>query len=200
MEGLCSEAYYIDGNRVLLYKIINWWNDCLPGDSDLLCGSSLTYNNKEEIQLQYDMSGGELTLKLGGSFPELLSMFKVCDQCSAPTLFQPILINKDYLGESKPQYVDEKNFASGNLSITGMDEKHIYLLQRIKKDLSLEIEGPIGGLLLSDGRIALHQSGDFLRSCSKQSGGQNNGAGVMFRIKDARTDEVIVEYTSNVSN
>ena len=35
-DAFCSETYYIDNNRVLLYKIINWWYDCLPEESNLL--------------------------------------------------------------------------------------------------------------------------------------------------------------------
>jgi hypothetical protein len=30
--GLATEKYYIDQQPVLLYKIINWWNNCLPDD------------------------------------------------------------------------------------------------------------------------------------------------------------------------
>ncbi len=42
-EPLFAETCYIDSSYVLLYKIINWWNDSEPGADNILCGNTLKW-------------------------------------------------------------------------------------------------------------------------------------------------------------
>ena len=70
------ETFYIDKNSVLLYKVINWWYDCLPEDSDQLCGRLLKYQILDNAKVEYNEA--EMILKLGikGGFTGQLSIFK----------------------------------------------------------------------------------------------------------------------------
>ena len=86
--GNCNELHLIDGQPVLLYKIINWWGDCLDNlkarglaadalpkaaegepspwslpDCRRFCGSELAFRMMGGAQITYDPGGGRLRIR-----------------------------------------------------------------------------------------------------------------------------------------
>jgi len=96
---VCAEKYYIDDNRVLLYKIINWWYDSLVEESQQLCGRTIRCQSNGNIQIEYDADKMRLKLKTRESFADLLSVFKQCEKCWGSSYLTLTWLNKEYFGD-----------------------------------------------------------------------------------------------------
>lgn len=192
-DALCSETYYIGGNRVLLYKIINWWYDCLPEESNQLCGSLIKYQNKGNSQVEYDETESILKFQINGDFAGLLSIFKQCEQCFGPSYLKYTWLNKEYFGNGAA-------IVSNNLPtispfiIININKDYGLRIQDIEKDIVFELDGVIGGLL--NGKIALHQVGDFLKTCPKIFHAHDNSFPISIRIINSKTKEVLAKYST----
>ena len=154
-DALCSETYYIDNNRVLLYKIINWWYDCLPEESNRLCGSLIKYQSKDNAQVEYYEAEMILKLQIKGGFADLLSIFKQCKRCFGPSYLQCTWLNKKYFGNGEAAIVPNELPTIRAFVINNIDKKQVRLIRSAEKDIVFVLEGVIGGLL--NGKIALHQ-------------------------------------------
>ena len=68
--------------------------------------------------------------------------------------------------------------------------------KRIEQDIAFEVEGRIGGLL--NGKLALYQKGNFLKTCSNTEETQENGDNhpIVFKIVRFDTKEVLAEYSA----
>ncbi len=196
IPAVSDEAFSIDDKKVLLYKIINWWNDSLPENSELPCGLTLKYTAKNEAHVIYDETKQMLSIEFGGNYQEILSIFKQCHTCLGPSSFQARLINREYLGEGKPVPIDAQLFSTTVLVFEDLTAEKRRLLLDIERDLHFEIIGRIGGLLLADGRVALHQAGVFLRVCPQVSSEQAENTATLIRMIDSSKGEVIVEYSA----
>jgi len=53
-KPLFAETCYIDNSYVLLYKIINWWNDSEPVYDNMICGDTLKCKISGISTIQYD--------------------------------------------------------------------------------------------------------------------------------------------------
>jgi len=191
-EAFCSETYYINNNRVLLYKIINWWYDCLPDEENKLCGSLIKCRNKDNAQVQYNEAEMILKLKIKGGFADQLSIFKQCKQCFGPSYLKCSWLNKKYFGSGEAGIVSNDLPAISAFIINNIDKYHGRQIQSIEKNIVFELEGAIGGLL--NGQIALHQVGNFIKTCPAASHGRDNSLPFSLKIINSSTKEVLAKY------
>ncbi|GAB6145977.1 hypothetical protein JCM12294_34170 [Desulfocicer niacini] len=194
----CTEIYYISNNRVLLYKIINWWYDCLPEESNLICGSIIKCKSKGDTQVVYDETEMKLKLQINGGFAEQVSIFKQCEQCEGPSYLKCTWLNKKYFGNGEAAIISNNLSAINAFILNNIDTRHGRAVQSIEKDIEFELEGSIGGLL--NGRIALHQSGKFIKTCSAAYLGLSDNFPVSLKIINSKTKEVLAIYSSKMEN
>lgn len=164
-DACCSEPYFINNNRVLLYKIINWWNDCLPEESSQLCGSRIKCQSEGNAQVVYNEAEMIMRLQIKGGFADLLSLFKQCEQCFGPSYLQCIWLNTKYFGNGEAAIVQNELPTIRALVFNNIDRKQVRLIRSVEKDIVFVLEGVVGGLLLQNGKIALHRAGVFLKTC-----------------------------------
>ncbi len=193
-DAFCSETYYIDNNRVLLYKIINWWYDCLPEESSQLCGSLIKCQSKGNAQVEYNETEMILKLQIKGGFADLLSAFKKCEQCFGPSYLKCTWLNKKYFGSGEAVIVSNELPAMSAFTIKHIDKKQGRLIRSIEKDIIFELEGVIGGLL--NGKIALHQAGHFIKTCPGDTQSRNDSSPISLKIKNFHTKEVLAKYSA----
>jgi len=191
--AFCSETYYIDNNRVLLYKVINWWYDCLPEESSLLCGSLIKCQSKGNVQVEYNEAEMILSLQIKGGFANLLSIFKQCEQCFGPYL-KCTWLNKKFFGRGEALIVSNEVPTMSAFIINNIDKKQGRLIRSIEKDIIFELEGVIGGLL--NGKIALHQAGNFIKDCSGDLQNRNDSSPISLKIINPHTKEVLAKYSA----
>lgn len=189
-----SEACHVNNNNILLYKIINWWNDSPPEEDTLPCGDPIKCQNIGNTQVAYSAAEMMLNLQIIGEFGELISVFKQCEQCSGPSYFKCTWLNTQFFGnvETTTSPIISRDIKI--LSFQGISPQQAHHLKNIEKDLAFVVEGVIGGLLLLDGRIALHQSGKFLKICPKSSQSQKESFPISLKIINSRTQEEIAKY------
>lgn len=195
-DAFCSESYYINNNRVLLYKIINWWNDCIPEESSHLCWRRIKCENEGDAHIVYSETEKTLKLQIKGGFAELLSTFKQCDQCFGPSYLQCTWLNKKYFGYGEAVIVQDELPAISALFFNNINKKEWRLIRSVEKDIELVLEGVIGGLLMMNGKIALHQAGNFLKTCPKPNQNRDNSFPISLKIINSRTEEVLAKYTA----
>jgi hypothetical protein len=191
-------TFYIDNNSVLLYKVINWWYDCLPEESDQLCGRLLKYQIMDHAKVEYNEA--EMILKLGikGGFTDQLIIFKQCEGCIGPSYLKCTRLNKKYFGNGVAINISKDFSTESTLRIKNVDKKHGQLIMSLEHDIVFESEGAIGGLL--NGKIALHQAGTFLRNCPEVSDDRSKNFPITFKIINSHTKEVLAEYTAILEN
>lgn len=197
-DAFCSETYYMNNNRVLLYKIINWWYNCLPEEESELCGSLIKCENKDNAQVQYYEAEMILKLKINNGLADLLSVFKQCKQCFGPSYLKCTWLNKKYFGSGEAAIVSNDLQTISAFIINNIDENHGRRIQSIEKNIIFEIEGTIGGLV--SGQIALHQVGNFIKTCPESSHGRDDSLPISLKIINSNTKEVLATYSAIMEN
>ena len=193
-DAFCSETYYLENNRVLLYKIINWWYDCLPEESTQLCGSLVKCQSKGDTQVEYNETEMVLKLQIRGGFGRLLSIFKQCEKCYGPSYLKCIWFNKKYFGSGEAVIVTTDLPTVGDFIFNNIDNIHSRRIKSIEEDIVFELEGKVGGLL--NGRIALHHAGNFIRTCPKVSQRNDEFSSTTLKIINSYTEEVLAKYST----
>ena len=191
-NAFCTESYYIENNRVLLYKIINWWYDCLPEESNQLCGRIIKCVSEGDTQVEYNEKKMTLKLQIHGGFAGLLSIFKQCEQYFGPSYLKCTGLNKKYFGNGEAVIVTNK--LPANFLFMNIDNSHSQLIKSLEEDIVFELKGEICGLL--NGRIALHHVGNFLRTCPKGFKQNEKNFPTTLRIIDSQTKEELAKYST----
>ena len=193
-DVFCSETYSINNNRVLLYKVINWWYDCLPEESSQLCGRLVKCQNKGNAQVEYNETEMILKLQIKGGFADMLSVLKQCEHCFGPSYLQCIWLNPKFFGNGEAVIIQNEFAAINTLFFNNIDQKKFLQIRSIEKDIELILEGLISDLLRENGRIALHQAGNFLKPCPGAAQCRDDSFPISFKIINSHTGEMLAKY------
>lgn len=188
-----TEAYYINGNRVLLYKVINWWYDCLPQESFDLCGYPIVYRNDGNVRVQYHLPTKELILTVTNGFAQMISLFNSEGQKKASRLINCIQLNERTFGEIKTEAFGGRFDISGQLVMQGIEKETAALFCQMEDGLRFEIKGRIAGLM--NGRIALHPDGEFIKSCYGPLQNPGEKVSVNLLVHNADADELLASFS-----
>ncbi|MCP4670156.1 MAG: hypothetical protein GY857_02510 [Desulfobacula sp.] len=189
----CSEKYYINSNRVFLYKIINWWYDCLSEESQQLCGSLIRCQTKGNIQIEYDTTKLKLKLNTKESFADLLSVFKQCEQCWGPSYLKLTWLNKEYFGDGKFITPTGKRSTLNSYIFDHIERTNAQRIQSIVGVIGLELEGVIRGVM--NGKIALHHSEKLLKSCQVYAEKHDEYFPTTLKIVNSQTEEILAKLS-----
>jgi len=193
-DASCAENYYIDNNRVLLYKIINWWYDCLPEETDRLCGSRLKYENRGNAKAEFNNAERTLKLNVKGGFTDLISIFKQCKTCPGPSCLKCVWLNEKYFKNSEAMNI-YKNFAGPSIFVfKNITKKQARQIKNMEKNLIFVLEGTISGLI--NNKIALHRAGNFLKPCPDHSQIKNENPPIFLTIINTATNEILAKYSA----
>jgi len=193
-KAYCDENYTIDNQRVLLYKIINWWYDCLPEEANRLCHSRIRYENRGNAHIQYNESEKKLTVGIRGGFAELMSVIKQCDGCDGPSSFECTRLNPAYFGKGHAVMISKSMLDQQAFAILNVQREQVRLLRDIKHHIVLVVEGVIGGLM--SGKIALHQGGDMIKTCPKPELLEDGHLPITLTLFNAKTNEMLATYAA----
>ena len=190
-----SENYYINNQNVLLlYKIINWWYDCLPKDNNLLCGKTIKCTNSGNAVVEYIQSNSALKISVQKEIGDQLSIFKTCGDCLGLSSLHGKWLNKKYFGKGSMEVVTSLN----QFSFLHIDKNQARILKDIEKDIVFVIEGYIRGLT-SNGKIALIDTNAIFKKCPDNTNEKSSVFSINVTIKINSTDEVIAHYVSVLS-
>lgn len=189
-----AETCYLEDDYVLLYKIINWWNDSEPGDDTFICSNHLRCELLGMSKLRYDSVVGSLTIRSNYQIEELLSIFKECKECKGPSHFICTYLNEKYFGTIAAKNIPPIYSTINSISIKGIANRQALQLIENEQKIGIEIKGIIGGLLLENGKIAFHQAGNFLKACPQSAKNQTDQAQTFITIKNFDKDEILARY------
>lgn len=191
-SAYCDEIYYIDNSPLFLYKTINWWYDCLPKESKKLCGRPIKCSNTGNIQVEYNASIKRMELKIRGGFASLLLPFKTCGQCFGPSYLHHIWIDKRYFKHTTAKVIVNDSSTISGFTFSNIDKAQAQYIKSITHDLQFILEGIIGGL--SNGQIALHESGNFIKRCNEKSPNPDEKYPITLKMINTRTNEIIAAF------
>ncbi len=186
--AFCAEAYYINNSQVLLYKVINWWYDCLEEESKQLCGTKVRCRNQGNTQVEYNGTTMKLTLRIDGGFAHQLSLFNPLARASYLACTS---LNKTYFSRSEAKDISGGLPITGALVIHRVGKTQGMQIQSMQKDIVFELEGIISGLV--NGKIALNHMGEFIKTCPDAG---RKRSPVSLRIMNFRTKEVLATYAA----
>lgn len=187
-----SEKYYIDNqDAFLLFKVINWWYDCLPEDNYFLCGKNIKCTNIGNACIEYTQSTSTLKISTQKGLADLFSIFKTCDDCFGISSLHGTWLNKKYFGKGSMELITSLN----QFTFIHIDKNQARILKAFEKDIVFVIEGYIRGLT-SDGRVALNAAKANFKKCPDDTDGKNGVFPINVRIKINSTDEVIAHYVA----
>ena len=192
-DSFYDEKCYLDNNYVLLYKIINWWNDCTPDDEYLLCNNQLKCELYNSTNIKYDDENQLLIFNSKYYIEELISIFSECENCKSH-LFKCTYINNEYFGNIKAESARIIDSTINSITINNVSKNQVNRLLKQVKFIKIEIEGKVGGLLLGSGRIALHQRGNFLKKCPTQVQNHSNTSEISITVKNMEDNDIIVKF------
>lgn len=195
-KPLFSETCYIDNSYVLLYKIINWWNDSEPDYDNMICGNTLRCKISGISTIQYDSVKELLTISTNSDIEDLVSIFKECENCTGPSYFKCTYLNEKYFGKVTTEDTLAINTTINTIGIKSVALKHARQMIDIEGYIAIELEGLIGGLLLENGKITFHQNGTFLKSCSQSPNSLLKQSKTFLTIKNSSTMEILAKYTA----
>ncbi len=198
-KPILVETCYIDNNYVLLYKIINWWNDSAPGDDNILCGNTLRCDTKGISTIRYNSVEKLLTISTNSDIEGLVSIFKECKSCKGLPYFTCTYLNEKYFEKITVENAFDITTIINTIKIKNVTNKQAQQLINIEEYIAIELKGIIGGLLLENGKIALHQNGNFLKSCPQSHEGRTKGFKTTLAIKNYITNEILVKYTAVIN-
>jgi len=188
---LYSSSQYINNRQVLLYKIINWWNVESNKNNLDLCAKSVKYIRTNNINIEYNESSNKLTLLFVNSFANLVDIFKECKNCFGPSYLENVFLNKKYFNSKRIENISKELFEVKRIVLNNVNKKQAMKVLNLQKNISLELEGFVGGLLLANNKLSLHQSGEFFRLCSKK---KKENYPVFFRVISTSSKELLLEY------
>lgn len=165
-NGYSQESYFLNDQRVLLYKIINWWYDANPAEAGQICGDRLRYENNRGWNLHESENEIRLTLAGGQDCGSLVSLKSRCDHSSF-TFYraQADWVNTQHFEESEISFVYEERPTNNRCTIV-IDNVSQHLLERMRTgftELKLTISGRVNGL--GNGKVALLSGGDCYQRC-----------------------------------
>jgi len=190
---LYSNLQYINNKQVLLYKIMNWWNINDKVDELTPCHKIIKYERIGNIEVKYNKISKELTFLFKNSFANLVDIIKECKNCYGPTYLKNIFLNKDYFKHSKMKNIKKELSDLKKIVFKNGKQVEAKKITAMETNILLVLEGNIGGLLLKNNNIALHQAGDFFRSCSEK---KKEDFPILFTISNHKTGVILLKSTA----
>jgi hypothetical protein len=191
-DAYCDESYYIDNSPLFLYKTINWWYDCLPKESKKLCGRLIKCSNTGNAQVKYDETNKNLELKIKGGLATMLLALKECKQCYGPSYLHCIWLNQKYLKGTTANVILNDSSTISGITFSNVEKEQAQHIQSISHDIQFILEGVIGGL--SNGQIALHESGNLLKRCNMASTDPDRKYPITLKMINYSTKEIVLIF------
>lgn len=189
-----AELYFLDGSRVLLYKIINWWYYAPPGEGDQLCGERLEYVKTGNAKVHYFDKKTQVTITIDGGFAPLLSVVRKCETC--PAVYSVVgswQEGEDLSSESPRLTIDELPFTNEyTLTIEGIDRKMVETIRTWEADLVFTLSGVVQGL--QNGKIAVGDALDKLGKCQTDGGADVTQQKTYFTVRRSKDGPVLAKF------
>ncbi len=179
-----SDIYYLENNEVLLYKILNWWIIEPNEKSTEFCFNNIKVRSNKPLNLKYDKKSKILEIYLNEKFADLISVFE-----NKNAYLKNEYINKNYFKNLKAENIQKIN----TISLKNVSLSEYKKIKKIQNNLVFELEGKVAGLLDFSGKISLHRSGEFLRSCPQKA---DEKFDIVLKVLNIKTKEVLVKYLS----
>ncbi len=192
--ALGSEICTIDGHRVLLYKVINFWYDCLPEESQQFCGARLQCSSVGETQVRYLVKESVLEIHIPKGFGRLVSVLKSGNKKAGPGngFLTAAMVKKDVFGKGQAADLTFDLDAVGRFRIFNVDDRHYRKVKSVAEDIGIQVDGVIGGLL--NGKIALYTGREAMKPCPRKGVAPEDALLPSVKLVNVKTGEVLLAY------
>lgn len=184
-----QDSYYLEDQRVLLYKIINWSYDAPTDELQKLCGDAVLCQSEGSVQLHYHDDQKNITIHPPDGFGTLLAIAPEEKKYRAFGDIYPL----DVFANTTVLLTHSETPSSSSWSIlienvTGDGTRY---LESLKAELVFQIHGKISGW--RSGKVALTPSEENFHTC--------NGLGVeaslftpILKVLNEKSGQIVMEF------
>jgi hypothetical protein len=189
----------VDGQPVLLYKIIQWWHDAPATQAPWICGRTLACRTRAPLRVTYLPSVRRLTLHIEAGFAELVWP-ELGGKKGVSTRFDPVRIDPAYLDRGVVIFGTdaETDGDPARLCLEGVRPQQAKQWIRMAAGLELLLAGPVRGL--ADSRIALVDSPALDKACPQRASGRaspgSTSRAMTLTLRHRPTDRVLAIFAS----
>jgi hypothetical protein len=186
------DTYTIDGQPVLLYKIIQWWYDAPDIQAPWICGRTLTCRTRAPIEVTYSSGNGRLRLDIEAEFAELVWP-KIAGSGKVRLHLYPIRTDPAYLNDSARASCSDIGNRPAGLSMEAVTQEQAQRWMRSAADLELVLSGPVLGLM--DDRVALVDDAALYKTCPPTALSPSGSRTMTLTLRHRPTRQVLVVFS-----
>jgi hypothetical protein len=189
------DTYTVDGQPVLLYKIIQWWYDAPVTQAPWICGRALSCRTRTPLRVTYLPSARRLTLHIEAGFAELVWP-ELPGRRGVSTHLALVRFDRAYLDQSVAISSADAG-AEGDsvrLWLVGVRPKQAKQWIRTAAGLELVLTGPVHGLVDADGRVALVDTPFLIKACPQRAPAESTPQTVTLTLRHRPTQGVVAVF------
>lgn len=122
----------------------------------------------------------------------MLLAFKKCKLCYGPSYFHCLWLNQKYFNGATSNVILKDSSIIGGFTFRNIEKEQAQLIRSISHDIQFILEGVIGGL--SNGQIALHESGNLLKRCNRAALYPDEKYPITLKMINTSTNEIIAIF------
>jgi hypothetical protein len=156
------DTYTIDGQPVLLYKIIQWWYEAPDTQTPWICGHTLACHTRQPVEISFTRDNHCISLRFETEFADLIWP-EIGGSGKVRLDLHPIWTDPAYFNANAHALCADRGNHPARLFIEEVNPEQAQQWMRSANDLELMLSGPVRGL--ADDRVALADSPALLKIC-----------------------------------
>ena len=156
------DTYTIDGQPVLLYKIIQWWYEAPEAQAPWICARTLACRTRHPVEISFSPDDRRISLRFETEFADLIWP-EIGGSDKSRLYLYPIWTDPVFLNGGTHASGTDLGNRSFRLSLVGVTPDQAQQWMRLADGLELVLSGPVCGL--ADDRVALADGPALLKTC-----------------------------------
>jgi hypothetical protein len=186
------DTYTIDGQPVLLYKIIHWWYDAPDAQAPWICGRTLACRTRHPLDITFIPDKSRLIICFETDFAELVWP-EIAGSGRVRMALYPTWTDSAYLNDSAPASCPDVANRSAGLSMETVSPEQAQRWMRSAADLEMIFSGPVLGL--AEDRVALVDDAALFKACPPTTVSRSGSRAMTLTFRHRFTKQVLVVFS-----
>jgi hypothetical protein len=186
------DTYTIDGQPVLLYKIIQWWYDAPGAQAPWICGRMLACRTQHPLDVTFIPDKSRLNICFETEFAELVWP-EIAGSGKVRMDLYPTWTDSAYLNDSAPASCPAVDNRSAGLSMETVSPEQAQRWMRSAADLEMIFSGFVLGL--AEDRVALVDDTVLIKTCPPTAVSRSGSRAMTLTLRHRSTKQVLVVFS-----
>jgi hypothetical protein len=186
------DTYTIDGQPVLLYKIIQWWYEAPDAQAPWICGRTLACRTRSPVEISFMPDNRRINLRFETDFADLIWP-EIAGGGNVRLDLYPIYTDPAYLNGSAHASGADIGNRPARFSVVGVTPEQAQQWIRSADGLELVLSGLVRGL--ADDRVALADGPALIKSCPQGTASGSAPRAMTLTLRHRPTDRVLAIFS-----